>query len=302
MLLRVGTRGSALALWQTNWVIAQLRSLRPDIEVETVTMKTQGDRQLDVPLSVIGGKGVFVSEIENALLRGDVDLAVHSLKDMPSEQPDGLTIAAVPPREDPRDALVSRLGLPLHSLPAGARVGTSSLRRQAQLLAARPDLVVENLRGNLDTRLRKSDSDFEAIILAVAGLHRLGLEERIVEILAPEICTPAVGQGALAIEARSDDSPTRDLLAQLDDPVTRQAVAAERAFLGALGGGCAVPLGAYALSVGDQLTVQAVVAHPSGIPCLRRTLSGPAADAPSLGRQLAKLLLADGAGSLLSGF
>jgi hydroxymethylbilane synthase len=302
MLLKVGTRGSALALWQTSWVVEQLRHLRPDLEVEKRTIKTQGDRQLNVPLSVIGGKGVFVTEIEDALLRGEVDLAVHSLKDMPSEQPDGLTIAAVPPREGARDAVVSRLGLRLLALPEGARVGTSSQRRQAQLLALRPDLKVESLRGNLDTRLRKSDSDYEAIILAVAGLHRLGFGERIVEILSPEICTPAVGQGALAIEARADDGPTLALLAQLDDPTTRQAVAAERAFLGEMGGGCAVPLGAYAAPEGDQLTVRAVVAHPSGSPCLRRTVSGPAADAPVLGRRLAELLLADGARALLAGF
>ncbi|MCL4467248.1 MAG: hydroxymethylbilane synthase [Chloroflexi bacterium] len=296
--LRLGTRASALALWQTNWVVEQLRRLYPDVDVEVVPIKTLGDAAWAEPLSQLG-KGVFVNEIEQALLRCEIDLAVHSLKDLPTEQPQGLAIAAVPPREDARDALVSRLGASLATLPRGASVGTSSPRRAAQLLAARPDLRVGSLRGNLDTRLRKAVIDFDAIVVAVAGLLRLGMAGRITEILPVEVCTPAVGQGALAIETRATDDSVYALLQPLDDGPTRTAVAAERALLQRLGGGCHVPVGAIAQVSGALLTLQAVVAHASGNPCLRDTLSGDAADPAALGYRLAEALIAAGADRLL---
>ena len=297
--LVVGTRASALALWQTNWVVEKLRRLHPGLVVEIVPIKTEGDRVLDAPLPQLGGKGIFVGEIENALLRGEIDLAVHSLKDLPTEQPAGLAIAAIPEREDARDALVSRLGLPLAQLPRGAAIGTSSLRRSAQLLAARPDLRIGNLRGNLDTRLRKAVTDFDAIAVAVAGLLRLGMAGRIDEVLPVDVCTPAVGQGALAVETRAGDREAIGLVAPLEDPTTRAAVAAERAFLHRLGGGCHVPVGGYAYANGEDLTLLAVVADPSGRLCLRRDLTGPRSDPVSLGERLADLLLAAGAHALL---
>jgi hydroxymethylbilane synthase len=296
--LRIGTRASALALWQTNWVVEQLRRLQPGIGITIVPIKTLGDRSWAEPLPQLG-KGVFVNEIEQALLAGEIDLAVHSLKDLPTEQPQGLVIAAVPPREDPRDALVSRLGVSLAALPVGAAVGTSSLRRAAQLLAARPDLQVGNLRGNLDTRLRKAVTDFDAIVVAVAGLLRLGMAGRITEILPVEVCTPAVGQGALAIEARQADGPVRALLQPLNDGPTRIAVLAERALLRRLGGGCHVPVGALAQLNGSLLSLRGVIAHPSGTPCLRRALVGESTDPAALGDRLAEELIASGGDRLL---
>ena len=297
--LRIGTRASALALWQANWVKAELEQRHRGIVVELVTIRTQGDRLFDAPLAEVGGKGIFVSEIELALARGEVDLAVHSLKDMPTVQPDGLVIAAVPTREDPRDALVSRLGLRLADLPAGARVGTSSQRRAAQLLAYRPDLRIAGLRGNLDTRLRRAATEYDAVVLALAGLRRLKAEHHIAEVIPTEVCLPAVGQGALAVEARADDARVCGLVEPLDDPEARATTTAERSLLRHLGGGCVVPIGGLAVREGDELVLSGVVAHPSGHPCLRDTLRGRLDGAEALGKAVAARLLAAGADALL---
>jgi len=297
----IGTRASALALWQANWVKEELESLHPGLAVLLQTIHTRGDKLLDAHLARIGGKGLFVTEIELALARGEIDLAVHSLKDLPTEQPAGLTIAAVPPREDARDALVSRHGLRLADLPVGATIGTSSLRRSAQLLAFRPDFIIANLRGNLDTRLRKAATDYDGVVLAVAGLRRLNAVDRVVEVLSTDVCLPAVGQGALAIETRADDDAVRALVAPLEDPDTRAAVTAERALLHRLGGGCHVPVGAYAAVTGNELALAAVVAHASGQPLLRADGRASLQDAASLGEKVAEQLLAKGAAALLGG-
>lgn len=295
----VGSRASALAMWQTNWVVQELSRLYPGLAVQILPIKTEGDLNLDTPLPRLGGKGIFVNEIENALLCGTIDLAVHSLKDLPTEQPEELAISAVPKRADARDALVSRSGLDLASLPPGATVGTSSLRRSAQLLAARPDLRMANLRGNVDTRLRKAVTDFDAIVVAVAGLLRLGMAGRITAVLPVDVCTPAVGQGALAVETRAGDDDLAQLVAPLDDPETRAAVEAERALLHRLGGGCHVPVGGYAYAAADKLVLVAVVADPSGRPCFRRDLAGVLSNPVVLGQHLADLLLDAGADVLL---
>jgi hydroxymethylbilane synthase len=257
-------------------------------------VKTTGDRITHVPLAQVGGKGLFTKEIEEALLEGRADLAVHSLKDLPTELPAGLVLAATPAREDPRDALVGRR---LADLPAGAKLGTGSLRRAAQLRKLRPDLRIEPVRGNLDTRLRKLDEgQYDAIVLAAAGLKRLGWAERIAEILSPDLVCPAVGQGALAIETRETS-----LLAcqNLNHPATEHAVTAERALLAALGGGCQVPIGAYATVAGDLLSLQAVVVSPDGMQLVRDRSDGPAADAHRIGRELGEALLAAGADIIL---
>jgi len=288
----IGSRGSQLALWQAEWVAAQLAARGRKARIQII--KTTGDKITDVALSKIGSKGLFTKELEEALLRGEIDLAVHSLKDMPTEIPAGLELAAVPQREDPRDALI---GSTLHELKQGARVGTSSLRRSAQLRAARPDLTVESLRGNLDTRLRKLDKgQFDAIVLAAAGLRRLGWAHRIAEALPVEIMCPAPGQGALAIETR-EGSGLGELL---DDNPSRLAVTAERALLGGLGGGCQVPIGAHARLEGETLHLRAVVASPDGVNLIARQSSGAAADASAIGEHLARLLLAEGAAAILA--
>jgi len=288
----IGSRGSHLALWQAEWVAAQLAARGRKARIQII--KTTGDKITDVALSKIGSKGLFTKELEEALLRGEIDLAVHSLKDMPTEIPAGLELAAVPQREDPRDALI---GSTLHELKQGARVGTSSLRRSAQLRAARPDLTVESLRGNLDTRLRKLDKgQFDAIVLAAAGLRRLGWAHRIAEALPVEIMCPAPGQGALAIETR-EGSGLGELL---DDNPSRLAVTAERALLGGLGGGCQVPIGAHARLEGETLHLRAVVASPDGVNLIARQSSGAAADASAIGEHLARLLLAEGAAAILA--
>jgi len=291
-MLVIASRGSQLALWQARWVGGQLAAHGQECRIEII--KTTGDKITDVPLAQVGGKGLFTKEIEEALLDGRADLAVHSLKDLPTELPAGLVLAAIPAREDPRDALVGRR---LADLPAGARLGTSSLRRAAQLRRVRPDLRIEPVRGNLDTRLRKLDEgQYDAIVLAAAGLKRLGWDARIAEILEPDVVCPAVGQGALAIE-----TGTSGLLAcrQLNHPPTQSAVTAERALLAALGGGCQVPIGAYTTVAGSRLSLQAVVVSPDGVDLVRDQSEGAAADAQRIGRELGEALLAAGADRIL---
>jgi hydroxymethylbilane synthase len=290
-MLVIASRGSQLALWQARWVAAQLSAAGHQCRIEIV--KTTGDKITDVPLAKVGTKGLFTREIEEALLDGRAHLAVHSLKDLPTELPEGLVLAAVPEREDPRDAVV---GSKLADLPLGARVGTSSLRRAAQLRQLRPDLQVESVRGNLDTRLRKLDEgQYDAILLAAAGLKRLGWGGRIAEILAPEQMCPAVGQGALAIETRAGFEG----VALLDHPATHAAVLAERAVLRALGGGCQVPIGAYATLSGDRIHILAIVAAPDGTQVIRANAEGAAADAAQIGARLADDLLKRGARHIL---
>jgi hydroxymethylbilane synthase len=291
----IASRGSQLALWQAHWVEAQLTSLGHASRVEI--FKTTGDTIIDVPLAKVGGKGLFTKEIEDALLDGRADCAVHSLKDLPTELPEGLALAAVPEREDARDALV---GAPLAALAQGARVGSSSLRRAAQLRALRPDLIVESVRGNLDTRLRKLDQgQYEAILLAAAGLRRLGWEGRIAELLAPAQMCPAVGQGALAIETRAGGT-AHAICARLNHEPSHIAVRAERSLLRALGGGCQVPIGAHATLTGETLRLTAVVADPSGTPLLRDGMEAPAAAPEALGAELAQRLLDRGARAILA--
>lgn len=290
--LVIGTRSSELALWQANHIANLLREAYPSLIVELKHIVTTGDKILDVPLAKIGGKGLFTKELESEMLAGRIDLAVHSLKDMPTVLPAGLVLAAVTKRFDPGDAVVSPKYRTLVSLPQGAFVGTSSLRRRAQLLCARPDLVIRDLRGNVGTRLRKLETEnFDAIILAAAGLKRLGLESRITEILPKEICLPAVGQGALAIEAREGDDETLHLLAFLNDAQTVDATAAERAFLKEVEGGCQVPVGVYAAVEENILLVRAVIATVDGKTVIKDQISGTAAEAQVLGRKLAGRML-----------
>ncbi|MBK5294625.1 MAG: hydroxymethylbilane synthase [Acidobacteriia bacterium] len=290
-MLVIGSRGSPLALWQSRWVASQLATQGIETRIEII--KTTGDKITDVALSKVGAKGLFTKELEDALLAGQIDLAVHSLKDMPTALPTGLMLAAIPEREDPRDVLV---GSTLDGLAQGARVGTSSLRREAQLRARRPDLIVEPVRGNLDTRLRKvEEGRYDAIVLAAAGLRRLGLESRITELLSFEIMCPAVGQGALAIETR-EDSKIGPLL---NHAPTRAAVTAERALLAGLGGGCQVPIGAHARIHDATLHLLAVAASPDGSTVILRAASGPVTDAVAIGEQLARELLDAGAREIL---
>jgi hydroxymethylbilane synthase len=289
--LRIATRRSKLALAQSYWVKARLEALEPGLTVELREYVTRGDRIQDVPLNQVGGKGLFTKEIEDALLSGEADIAVHSLKDLPSELPTGLILGAVPEREDPRDivalpgAAVDQPSGSAFPVRHGGRVGSSSLRRSAQIRAARPDLQVESVRGNVDTRLRKLDEgQYDALILAAAGLRRLGLEARISWAVPVEISTPAPGQGALGLECRASDDDTRALLARLEDADTRRCVAAERALMDSLGGGCSVPLGGLASVENGALEMIAVVALPDGSQVLRASASGPL-DAPeALGR------------------
>ena len=294
-MLRIGSRGSKLALWQSRWVASRLEEMGERCRVEII--RTTGDRITGVALSKVGAKGLFTKEIEEALLDGKVDVAVHSLKDMPTELPPGLTLAAVTERDDARDAVVGRK---LSELPGGARVGTGSLRRAAQLRLLRADLVVAPVRGNLDTRLRKlDDGRYDAIVVAAAGLRRLGLEHRIAETLPVEVMCPAVGQGALAIEARDEEGPVREACRGLDHAGTRAAVTAERAVLAALGGGCQVPVGAYARLVDGRIELSAVVISLDGRKAVRREASSPAGEAEQLGRRLGEALLEAGAQEIL---
>ena len=291
----IGTRGSALAMVQANWVKDRIEERHPDVVVDLLIIKTKGDKILDVPLAKVGGKGLFVKEIEDALLDGRADLAVHSMKDVPAELPAGLFIAAVPEREDYRDVLVTRDGSGFEALAQGARVGTSSLRRRAQLLHNRPDLEIVTLRGNVDTRLKKLVSeDMAAIVLAAAGLSRMGLVDRAAEFLEPEIMVPAIGQGALGIEARQGDREVLKRLEFLHHENTAVCVAAERAFLLRMEGGCQVPLGALAGLDGDRLTITGLVADPDGEPCFKGTVEAGAAEAEAAGIDLADRLLAQG--------
>jgi hydroxymethylbilane synthase len=300
----IGTRGSRLALWQTNWVKAELEKYHAGIQVEIQIISTKGDRVLDVSLPKLGeqGKGLFTKELEDAIFERRVDIAVHSLKDLPTELPAGLHIAAICEREDVRDALVARGDVKsFHDLSPGAVLGTSSLRRQAQIRAARPDLVIEPVRGNVDTRLRKLDSgEFDAIVLASAGLHRLGFENRITERLSEELVLPAVGQGALAIEARSDDAAVNEIVRSLDHKNTRLACKAERAFLRGLGGGCLVPIAGRARIEADVLSLSGLVASEDGSEVVRGHHSGSMEDAESIGQHLADELIGRGADRILA--
>lgn len=292
----IGTRSSKLALWQAEYIADCLQKQYPDLVVELKHIATTGDKILDTPLAKIGGKGLFTKELETEMLAGDIDIAVHSLKDMPTLIPEGLTLAVITERFDPGDCLVSNIYGSLAKLPQGARVGTSSLRRKAQLLHARPDLTILDLRGNVNTRLRKlDDGEYDAIILAAAGLKRLGFGDRIKETIDPALCLPAVGQGALAIEARADDEEILELIKFLQDDATRQSAAAERAFLAAVEGGCQVPVGVYARKQANgSLQVTAVIASVDGKTLLRDELIGDASEADELGRKLATKLLAAG--------
>lgn len=300
--LIIGTRSSRLALWQADYIARRLREKHPSLIVEEKRMTTKGDRILDAPLAKIGGKGLFTKELETAMLAGEIDIAVHSLKDMPTEVPEGLVITAITERYDPGDAVVSPRYQTLAALPPGARVGTSSLRRRAQLLAARPDLTLFDLRGNVNTRLEKLDAgEYDAIILAVAGLKRLGFGDRITEVLPRALCLPAVGQGALAIEARRGDHEVRNLVDFLRDEAMTDCAAAERAFLETVEGGCQVPVGVYAAVDGDQLSVEAVIASLDGRQSFRDTRIGPRQEAKELGRELANVLLDAGGIEILHG-
>jgi hydroxymethylbilane synthase len=324
----IATRGSKLALWQAEWVKAQLEKNNPDLEVELKKIKTTGDKILDVPLAQVGGKGLFVKEIEDALLKKKADLAVHSMKDVPTDLPDGLHLAAICKREDPRDALITAISNQqsavsdpgkiknFKSLPKGAHVGTSSLRRMCQLLNKRPDLKITPLRGNLDTRLRKLDEgQFDAIILAAAGVKRLGWQKRITESLSASISLPAIGQGAVGIECRVDDVFINKLLKKLNHKTTSVCVRAERAFLKKLEGGCQVPIAAYARIISQKskknlkiktqnstLVINGLVGSLDGKTLIKGSKKGRPADAESLGNKLAEILLSKGAGKILAEF
>ena len=294
-MLTIGSRGSQLALWQARWIQARMQGFGVESRIEVI--HTTGDKITDVALSKVGTKGLFTKEIEEALLSGAIDLAVHSLKDMPTELPDGLTLAAIPEREDPRDAMVGRS---LGSLALKAKIGTSSLRRAAQLRAKRPDLEIENIRGNVDTRLRKLDEgQYDAIVLASAGLRRLGWENRITELLDPDVMCPAVGQGALAVETRADGGEAEELTKRLEHRESRVAVTAERAVLRALGGGCQVPIGAYATVQDEVLQLGAIIVSPDGTDIIRKRASGASRDAEIIGRALGEELLAQGGRQIL---
>lgn len=299
-ILRIGTRGSQLALWQARWVQQAIERQWPGTNIELVIIKTTGDKITDVPLAKVGGKGLFVKEIEEALMDGRIDLAVHSMKDMPAELPHGLSISAVPERENPLDALISNNNAYLDQLPPGARVGTSSLRRSSQLLHRRPDLNILALRGNLDTRLKKlSDGNLDAIVLATAGLKRLGLGHLITTVLEPDVMLPAVGQGALCIESRTHDNRTSQIVISLDHAATHLAVIAERAFLHRLEGGCQVPIAAFSTIENERLEMTGLVAEVDGSVLIQETASGPCEQAASLGNELAETLMARGAGAIL---
>lgn len=298
--IRIGSRGSVLALAQSNWVRSQLIEHWPDLKVEIAVIRTSGDRLPDTPLAALGGKGVFTKEIEEALLRGEIDVAVHSMKDLPPDLPAGLMLAATPAREDPRDVVITRDGRSLSDLPRGTAIGTGSLRRRAQLLHWRPDLAVVPIRGNVDTRLRKLDSgEVGALVMAAAGLKRIGHAQRITEYLQDEVCVSAVAQGALGIEAQIG-AEVAEALAFLHDPATHSEVTAERALLDRLGGDCHVPIGARARRAGEAIELVAVVASPDGKRLCRAALRGDAASAPELGRSVAEMLLDRGAAELLS--
>jgi hydroxymethylbilane synthase len=298
--LRIATRKSPLALWQAEHVRARLQQLHPGLQIELVTMSTQGDRVLDSPLAKIGGKGLFVKELEQGMLAGQADIAVHSMKDVPAELPAGLEIGAILEREDPRDAFVSNRFAALAELPQGARVGTSSLRRQCQLRAVRPDLEILDLRGNVNTRLAKLDAgDYDAIVLASAGLKRLGMAQRITRALEPEDMLPAIAQGVIGIECRSDDAVVKALIEPLNHAETALRTRAERAMNAALAGGCQAPVAGFSTITGDSIELRGLVGWPNGSAIVRGEISGPAAAAAALGEQLARELLERGARPIL---
>ncbi len=298
--LRIGTRGSQLALYQANWVKEKLVQAHPHLKVTLIKIKTTGDKIQDAPLAKIGGKGLFVKEIEGALMQRGIDLAVHSIKDVPAELPKGLHLSAITKREDPRDVFISKDGTLLKNLPQGAKIGTSSLRRQAQLLHFRDDFEMIPLRGNLDTRLKKLKTmNLDGIVLAYAGVKRLGLEERITEIIPTEISLPAIGQGALGIETRMEDEEVEEKIRFLNDPPSAIAISAERAFLKKLGGGCQVPIAAFGKIVGSTLQIDGMVGTIDGKKLIRHRVEGPIEEAESLGIELAKVLLNKGAKEIL---
>lgn len=300
MILRIGTRGSKLALTQSQWVKEKVEARHPSVQVELVRIKTTGDKILDAPLSKVGGKGLFVKEIEEALIEKRVDIAVHSMKDVPAELPDALMLSTFPEREDPRDALISQGGLTLDQLPQGAKVGTSSLRRAAQLLHMRRDLNLISLRGNVDTRLRKLESEgLNAIILATAGLKRLGLEKRISQIIPASQVLPAIGQGALGLEIRREDNQTLKLIDFLNHESTEITVRAERAFLKKLEGGCQVPIAGFAVLENDKVSFTGMVAELDGSRLIKDDITGEKDQAEELGITLAGRLLDAGAGEIL---
>jgi hydroxymethylbilane synthase len=298
--LLIATRKSPLALWQAEHVRTRLQQLHPGLQVELVTMSTQGDRVLDSPLAKIGGKGLFVKELEQGILAGRADIAVHSMKDVPAELPEGLEIGAILEREDPRDAFVSNRYATLAELPQGACVGTSSLRRQCQLRAIRPDLEILDLRGNVNTRLAKLDAgDYDAIVLASAGLKRLGMAERITRALEPEDMLPAIAQGVIGIESRSDDAVVKALIEPLNHAETALRTRAERAMNATLAGGCQAPVAGFSTITGDSIELRGLVGWPNGSAIVRGEISGPAGAAAELGEQLAQDLLGRGARPIL---
>jgi len=298
--LRIGTRGSQLALFQANWVKDQLIHAHPHLKVSLIKIKTTGDKIQDAPLAKIGGKGLFVKEIEEALLQQRIDLAVHSIKDVPTQFPEGLYLSVITRREDPRDVFISREGKTLRELPQGAKIGTSSLRRQAQLLHYRSDFELVPLRGNLDTRLKKLNTmNLDGIVLALAGVKRLGLEEKITEIISTDISLPAIGQGALGIETRQNDKEIEEQIGFLNDRDSWIAVSAERSFLKKLEGGCQVPIAAFARTAGAILRIDGLVGTIDGKRILRERVEGPAEEAELLGTKLADILLSKGAKEIL---
>lgn len=298
--IKIGTRGSKLALWQANWVKSALQEKFPQYTVELIIIKTQGDKILDVPLAKVGGKGLFVKEIEQALLTRHIDIAVHSMKDMPADIPDGLCMGAVPERENPFDVFISQNGIGFKELDSGSIIGTSSLRRGAQLRHVRSDIVIEPLRGNLDTRLKKlEDENLDAIVLAAAGVKRLDLEHKITEYLDPNIILPAIGQGALCIEIRNDDGKVGPLVQSMDHKATRTVVKGERAFLKRLEGGCQVPIAGYGKINKEQFTLTGLVAEIDGTRIIKSEKSGPLDSAEAIGIDLAEELLARGAAEIL---
>jgi hydroxymethylbilane synthase len=299
--IRIATRKSPLAMWQAEHVTARLKALHPGLTVEIIGMTTKGDQLLDSPLSKVGGKGLFVKELEQGMLAGEADIAVHSMKDVPVEFPDGLHLAVIMERENPYDAFVSNTYANLAELPEGACVGTSSLRRQCQLADRRPDLRIEPLRGNVNTRLAKLDAgEYDAIILAAAGLIRLGFEARIRDCIDPVDSLPAIGQGAIGIECRVDDERVHQLIAPLADRDTTDRVLAERAMNARLNGGCQVPIGGHAVLDGDQLILKGLVGTTDGTRILRAEASGPRAEAEAIGVRVAEDLLGQGADAILS--
>ncbi len=301
-ILRIGTRASALALWQANWVKEQLEQRYDDLDVRLIKIKTQGDKILDVPLAMVGGKGLFVKEIQEAMLRGEVDIAVHSMKDVPTFFPDGTALRCITEREDPRDILVLKEDYETFSdIRVNGRIGTSSLRRKAQLLNLRPDLQMIDIRGNVETRLRKlKEDDLDAVVLAAAGMHRLGFSAQISAYLDPQVCLPAIGQGALGLESRIDDDRTNSLIDFFNHPPTASAVKAERAVLATLEGGCQVPIAAYGTVSGDRLELTALVSDVEGKRLLKKTAACRVDQAEATGVAVAKELLAEGAGEILN--